>query len=85
MKTSQIQGMASIEDCLEVCSNKPGCAAVTHKISSGKCWLKTKKFGDVVLPQKGVNSANLVCGGEYLHWPLRVSKMLNQLMTLMRP
>ena len=67
MKSSQIQGMESIEDCLEVCSNKTGCAAVTHDISSGNCWLKTKKFGAAVLPKEGINSANLVCEGELLH------------------
>ena len=67
MKSSQIRGMESIEDCLEVCSKKVGCAAVTHQPSSSKCWLKKKKFGATVRPLEGVNSANLVCEGVYLH------------------
>lgn len=56
--------MASIEECLEVCTNEAGCASVTHQPSTGNCWLKTKKFGAVPLPMDGVNSANLGCEGE---------------------
>ena len=39
-------GIASKEDCVNVCSTVNGCKGLTFKADTKRCWLKTATFTD---------------------------------------
>ena len=60
---TQVPDVASMDICVALCVNEPGCVAVTRQPTTGNCWLKNKRFGAKPQPRSDVNSMNLNCKG----------------------
>ena len=50
------------------CGETDGCEFVAFRLNNGDCYLKSKRYGDMMLIVivHGIYSRNLDCGGEWL-------------------